>query len=136
MLKKIGNYYLAIIKKYGVIIPAILVSVAFLCLLCIDVFDGLRALPKGAFIALAVVAVLAVVAGGVYSVLKLKVKEIAVHDLVIACLAACCIPTLIMFCFTGYGSLADGLGFWKWVVTLVGLAICVALGVFRSKNLD
>jgi hypothetical protein len=136
MLKKIGNYYLSIAKKYGVIVPALLVVMGFLCVLSIDVYDGLKAIildSKGTFIALAVVAGCAFIAGAIYFVLKLKTKEIAFQDLIMACFTAICIPTLIMFIFTG-GLVS--LPLIKWVVTLILFVVSLALTAVRAGNVD
>ena len=136
MLKKIGNFYSGIAKKYGVIIPALLVVVGFLCLLVVDLNDGLKAIllsSKGMFIALAVVVGCALVAGAVYTVLKIKAKEIAFRDLLLACLTAVCVPTLVMFIFTG-GLVS--LQLVKWVVALITLVVCLAFTAVRANNID
>jgi hypothetical protein len=136
MINKIGNYYSAVIKKFGVIIPAILVTVAFLCLLCIDLFDGLRAIllaSKGVFIAVAAIGGCALIAGVVYSLNKMKSKELALRDLLLVCFSALCIPTLIMFIFTG-GLIS--LPLIKWVVTLILFVVSLALTAVRAGNVD
>lgn len=129
MLKKIGNYYLGIIKKFGVVIPSVIVGVLILCGILVDAFNGLSALSNGGFIAILVIAGVLFVAGVVYSVLKLKSKELGYHDLGLACLAAAGIIMLISFIFLGGAA-------WKWIVALVGVIACIAVSVLRVLNLD
>ncbi len=129
MLKKIGNYYLGIIKKFGVVIPSVIVGVLILCGILVDAFNGLSALSNGGFIAILVIAGVLFVAGVVYSVLKLKSKELGYHDLGLACLAAAGIIMLIAFIFLGGAA-------WKWIVALVGAIACIAVSVLRVLNLD
>ena len=136
MLKKIGNYYLGIIKKFGVVIPSVIVGVSFLCMLFIDLFNGLRAIQLAApavFVVIAILAIGAFIAGAVYTVLKLKSKSLGIQDLGLACVAAAGVLCLIMFIFTGG---LVGIGLWKWIITLIGLAIDLALSVLRVRNLD
>ena len=83
MLKKIGNYYLGIIKKFGVVIPSVIVGVLILCGILVDAFNGLSALSNGGFIAILVIAGVLFVAGVVYSVLKLKSKAPGKVDITI-----------------------------------------------------
>ncbi len=129
MLKKIGNYYLGIIKKFGVVIPSVIVGVLILCGILVDAFDGLTALSDGGFIAVAVIGCVIFVAGIAYTVLKLKAKELGYHDLGLACFAVAGIVMLISFIFLG-GML------WKWLTVAIGVVVCIAVAVLRVLNLD
>ncbi len=129
MLKKIGNYYLGIIKKFGVVIPSVIVGVLILCGILVDAFDGLTALSDGGFVAVAIIGCAIFVAGIVYTVLKLKAKELGYHDLGLACFAVAGIVMLISFIFLG-GML------WKWLTVAIGVIVCIAVGVLRVLNLD
>ena len=129
MLKKIGNYYLGIIKKFGVVIPSVIVGVLILCGILLDAFGALTALTDGGFIAVAIIGCALFVAGVVYTVLKLKAKELGYHDLGLACLAVAGIVMLIAFIFLG-GML------WKWLTVVIGVIACVTLSVLRVLNLD
>ena len=129
MLKKIGNYYLGIIKKFGVVIPSVIVGVLILCGILVDAFNGLTALSEGGFIAVAIIGCVIFVAGIVYTVLKLKAKELGYHDLGLACFAVAGIVMLISFIFLG-GML------WKWLTVAIGVIVCIAVAVLRVLNLD
>ena len=136
MLKKIGNYYLSIIKKFGVVIPSVVIGAAFLCLLFIDAFDGLTALAhsvRGLYVAIAIIVPAAALGGAIYIALKIKAKELSINDLALACFSAICVLALLMFIFTGA---FVGLGLWKWVLCLIALVASLALTFFRVKNID
>ena len=134
MFKKLGNYYLSVFKKYGVVIPAVVVAVAYALLITVEATNALGALlkaSKAAFIVIGVLAAAGAITGIVFSVLKLKNKAVSFIDLGLTLLAAITLLMLIMFCFaTGTGWFA-----WlKWCVTAALLIISVVFAVLRSKN--
>lgn len=136
MLQKIGSFYLGVFKKYGIIIPAVLVVISFAIMLSIEATNALTALihsSKAMFIILACVVGLALVAGTVYTVLKLKNSEIGIHDLGITAISAVALCMLVMYIFAGAGG---ALGICKWVITAVVLVLCVALSVLRSNHVS
>lgn len=135
MFKNLGSYYLAVFKKYGVIIPAVLVVIAYAILISIEATDAITALIHngiGGFIAIAAVAVVALAGGIVYTVLKLNSKEVGIMDLGVTVLSAIALLTIVMFCF------APGVGWFaglKWGVSAALLITCVAFAVVRSNKI-
>lgn len=134
MFKKLGNYYLSVFKKYGVVIPAVVVAVAYALLITVEATDALTALLRSSKVAFIVIGVLAAggaITGVVFSVLKLKNKAVGFIDLGLTILAAVTLLMLIMFCFSG----SHGWFAWmKWCVTAALLIVSVVFAVLRSKN--
>ena len=131
MLQKIGNYYLGVIKKYGIVIPVAIVVASFVAMIFLDVFNGLTALVNNMlplFIILVCVVGLAFAAGFVYTVLKLNSKEIGIQDLGMACLAVIGFLMLIMFLFTGSALFS----LLKWLGTATVMLTSLGLGIYRA----
>lgn len=131
MLQKIGNYYLGVIKKYGIVIPVAIVVASFVAMIFLDVFNGLTALVNNMlplFIILVCVVGLAFAAGVVYTVLKLNSKEIGIQDLGMACLAVIGFLMLIMFLFTGSALFS----LLKWLGTATVMLTSLGLGIYRA----
>ncbi len=134
MLKKIGQYYAKTFKKFGWIIPAVVVAVAYGILITLEATDAFSALIRNVaplFWVLFAVGCAAVVAGVVFTVLKLKKAEVCIIDVCLACIAAAALLVLIMFCF------APGAGWFsavKWSVTAAILVASLVLTYFRVQN--
>ncbi len=131
MLQKIYNYYLGVIKKYGIVIPAVIVAVSFGGMIAMDVTNALSGLVRNVlplFIVLACLAGAAFVAGVVYTVLKLNSKEIGIQDLGMACLAVIGFLMLVMFIFTG----SNLFSLLKWLGTATVMLTSLGLGIYRA----
>ncbi len=136
MIQKIGNYYLNVFKKYGVIIPAILVVVAFAIMISLEVTDAPSTLlenSKGLFITVLCIGVAAVIAAAVYCVLKIKNEKIGIQDLCLTVIAALALLMIVMFIFApGKGIVAV----LKWVVCALVLIASVAISALRSNHIE
>lgn len=135
MLKKIGQYYAKTFKKFGWIIPAVSVAVAFGIVIALDATNALSTLQASAagplFWVLFAVGCAAIVAGAVFTVLKLKKPEVNVIDVCLACVAALALLSIIVFCIAHTGSYMLIL---KWTVTPVVLVASLVLTYFRVQN--
>ena len=137
MLQKIGSYYLGVFKKYGVVIPAILLIVAYAIMISLEATDaigiGLLKNNLPVFIVLACIAGLVFVGGIVYSVLKLNNKEIGIHDLGLTLVSILTVLMLVMYAFENATSLFTTL---KWIITAVVTVVCVIVSVLRAKKVN
>ena len=134
MLKKIGQYYAKTFKKFGWIIPAVAVAVAFGLVIALDATNApskLQAAAGPLFWVLFAVGCAAVVAGAVFTVLKLKKPEVNVIDVCLACVAAFALLSIIVFCFAHSGSYMLVL---KWTVAPIVLVASLVLTYFRVQN--
>ena len=132
MLQKIANYYLGILKKFGLVIPVAAVSASYVAMILCEAFNAFSGIFRNVlplFIILACVGGAALIAGVVYVVLKLNSKEIGIQDLVMACLAVIAFLMLIMFCFTSGASWMTAL---KWSATSVVMLISLGFSVYRA----
>jgi hypothetical protein len=131
MLKKIGQYYAKTFKKFGWIIPAVVVGVAFAIAITLEATNAFHALISAVaplFWVLYSVGCAAVVAGVVFTVLKLKKAEVCIIDVCLACMAALAFLMIIMCCFSGSGWLL------KWITAPVVLVADLVLTFFRVQN--
>ena len=137
MLQKIGNYFVNVFKKYGVVIPAILLVVAFAIMISLDATDVFTAIARKSVALLIVIGCvvgLAFVVGAVFTFLKRENSKVGIQDLAIVLVAALTILMVIMFIFTGgNGSYVT---ICKWVFTLLALVVCSVLAVLRSNHVS
>lgn len=133
MMKKIGQYYAAIFKKFGILIPVLGIAAAFVILILMDTNNVFSAMTSAWFIVLVCLGCAAVIAGGVFVYLKIKTPQVGVLDLCLFAVSALALLSLIMFIFTtgtGYITVL------KWVIMGVVLAAGLALSFFRVKNVQ
>ncbi|MBQ3001636.1 MAG: hypothetical protein IJD76_04115 [Bacilli bacterium] len=136
MMKKIGQYYATVFKKFGILIPVLGIAAAYVILILMErnnVFSALIHASKTWFIVLAAVGCAALVAGAVYVYLKLKAPQVNVLDLCLFAVTALALLMLVMFCF------APGAGFmgvFKWTVVAVVFVAGLVLSFFRVKFVD
>ena len=133
MLKKIEQYYVNTFKKFGWIIPSVIVGVAFAIAITLEATNSFGALIKAAkplFWVLFGIGSAAIVAGVVFTVLNIKKEEVNATDVGLVCMIALTFLMMIMYLFTlGVGQMAL-----KWIVTPVILVGSLVLTYFRVQN--
>lgn len=137
-MKKFCQYYKNLFKKYGVLIPLIIVALLFVALLFMDkndVFTSLLNSTKAGFIVLAIIGVLAVLVCAVLVVVKVKSSEVTVVDLCLEMVSVLALAMLIMFCFEP-GCAGSAVTVLKWVLTSVGLVGSLAISFVRSRAIE
>ena len=133
MMKKIGQYYAAIFKKFGILIPVLGIAAAFVIVILMDTNDVFTKMGPGWFITLVCIGCAAVIAGGVFVYLKIKTPQVGVLDLCLFAVSALALLMLIMFIFTkGTGYIAV----LKWTIMSVVLVAGLVLSFFRVKNVQ
>ena len=133
MMKKIGQYYAAIFKKFGILIPVLGIAAAFVIVILMDTNDVFAKMGPGWFITLVCIGCAAVIAGGVFVYLKIKTPQVGVLDLCLFAVSALALLMLIMFIFTtgtGYITVL------KWTIMSVVLVAGLVLSFFRVKNVQ
>ncbi len=133
MMKKIGQYYAAIFKKFGILIPVLGIAAAFVIVILMDTNDVFTKMGTGWFITLVCIGCAAVIAGGVFVYLKIKTPQVGVLDLCLFAVSALALLMLIMFIFTtgtGYITVL------KWTIMSVVLVAGLVLSFFRVKNVQ
>ncbi len=136
-MKKFGQYYINLFKKYGVLIPIVIVTLIFVALLFMDkndVFTSLLDNSKTGFIILTVVGCVVMIACGVLVILKVKNKEVTVADLCLEMVSVLSLIMLITFCFEP-GKPGSIVTILKWVITAVLLVGSLAISFMRSKSI-
>lgn len=134
-MKKFGQFYLNLFKKYGVLIPLVIVALVFVAVIFMDkndVFSKLLDNAKGGFVALAIVGILAALVCAVLVVVKVKVSEVTVVDLCLEMVSALALVMLIMFCFMP-GQSGSAVTVLKWLLTSVGLVGSLAISYVRAQ---
>jgi hypothetical protein len=133
MLRSVGDYWVNILKKYGVIIPAIMVLIMFMVMIAVDLTDAVSILMQTSldgFIILAC-AVAVVFGVGVYYVFsKLKEEQISHYDLVLLVATALSACMLVLFIFTMSSNL---LSICKCAFTVIMFVTCIILTVLRAN---
>lgn len=133
MMKKIGQYYAAIFKKFGILIPVLGIAAAFVIVILMDTNDVFSSMKPWLFITLVCIGCAAVIAGGVFVYLKIKTPQVGVLDLCLFAVSALALLMLIMFIFTkGTGYIAV----LKWTIMSVVLVAGLVLSFFRVKNVQ
>lgn len=137
-MKKFCQYYINLFKKYGVLIPIVIVALIFVALLFMDkndVFSSLLNNSKAGFLVLTVVGCVLMIVCGVLVVLKVKNTEVTVVDLCLEMVSALSLIMLIMFCFEPgkFGSIVTIL---KWVITAILLIGSLAISFVRAKSIE
>ena len=138
MLQKLGNYFVNVFKKYGVVIPAILLVVAFAIMISLDVTDAFTAIKRNSVALLVVIGCvvgLAFVAGAVLAFLKRENAKAGLQDLAVIVIAALTLLMMIMFIFTG-GKAGSVVTICKWAFTAFAFVVCIALAVVRSNHVS
>lgn len=134
-MKKLLNYFGAIVNKFNVVVTALVVLVPFIAFVLCEVKDVPTAIlngSKGGFIAIAAALVIAAAAYAVLLVKNLKDQKVTVLDLVLLALAALAVLLLVLFCFNpGNGSVISVL---KWVAAAVLLVASAAAAYFRAQS--
>jgi hypothetical protein len=134
-MKKLLNYFGAIVNKFNVVVTALVIIVPFIALVLCEAKDVPTAIlngSKGGFIAIAAALVIAAAAYVVLLVKNLKDQKVTVLDLVLLALAALAVFLLVLFCFNpGNGSVISVL---KWVVAAVLLVASAAAAYFRAQS--
>lgn len=134
-MKKFGQFYLNLFKKYGVLIPLVIVALVFVAVIFMDkndVFSKLLDGSTGGFVALAIVGILAVLVCAVLVVVKVKASEVTVVDLCLEMVSALALVMLIMFCFMP-GQAGSAVTVLKWLLTSVGLVGSLAISYVRAQ---
>ena len=137
-MKKFGQYYINLFKKYGVLVPIVIVALIFIALLFMDknnVFSSLLDNSKAGFIVLTVVGGVVMVACGVLVVLKVNNAEVTVVDLCLEMISGLSLIMLIMFCFEP-GKLGSVVTILKWVITAILLIGSLAISFVRAKTIE
>lgn len=134
-MKKLLNYFEAIVNKFNVVVTALVIIVPFIAFVLCEAKDVPTAIlngSKGGFIAIAAALVIAAAAYAVLLVKNLKDQKVTVLDLVLLALAALAVLLLVLFCFNpGNGSVISIL---KWVVAAVLLVASAAAAYFRAQS--
>ena len=136
ILQKMVKYYLGVIKKFGIVIPAVIAGVGYAAVLAMDLLDVPTLLLQGSVAGFVIVAIVLFGAfgfGAYYTIKNLGNKEYALQDLGLSCIAAIGVLTVLTFLFT---SGWNGMSVTKWLVILGATALCVVLSFFRTKNID
>lgn len=137
-MKKFGQYYINLFKKYGVLIPIVIVALIFVALLFMDknnVFSSLLDNSKAVFIIFTVIGCVVMIACGVLVVLKVKNTEVTVVDLCLEMVSALSLIMLIMFCFEP-GKSGSVVTILKWVITAILLIGSLAISFIRAKAIE
>ena len=136
IFEKMVKYYLGVIKKFGIVIPAVAAGVGYIAVLTMDLLNVPTALLRSSVVGFVIVALLLAGLfgfGAYYTIKNLNSNEYAIQDLVLTCFAAIGILTIFTFLFT---SGWNGMSVAKWLVVLAGTAGCIVLSFFRSNNID
>ena len=137
-MKKFGQYYVSLFKKYGVLIPIVIVALLFVALLFMDknnVFTSLLNSSKAGFIVLAIVGIVIVLSCGTLVVIKVKNTEVTVVDLCLEMVSALSLVLLISFCFEP-GEAKSVVTILKWVITAVLLIGSLAISYVRARLIE
>lgn len=135
-MKKLGNYYGQVARKYGVVLPLIVVAALF-ALACLfevnDLFNALKKASEGVFYTLFIVALVAFVIAIAYVFIKGKSEEVCVLDACLTWGAVLFIACLVLFCCNisdSWFSVA------KIVVASVGILVAIIAAALRTKYVD
>ena len=136
VLQKMAKYYVGVIKKFGIVIPAIIAAVAYAIVLTMDLLNVPSKLLNGGvvwFVIIAVVLVGAVVFGAIYTIKNLEAKEYAIQDVALTIIAAVGVLTILTIIFT---SGVNAMSATKWIVVVAGTVLAFVLSFLRTKNID
>lgn len=135
-MKKLGNYYGQVARKYGVVLPLIVVAALF-ALACLfevnDLFNALKKASEGVFYTLFIVALVAFVIAIAYVFIKGKSEEVCVLDACLTWGAVLFIACLVLFCCN---ISASWFSVAKIVVASVGILVAIIAAALRTKYVD
>lgn len=137
-MKKFGQFYLNLFKKYGVLIPLVIVALVFVAALFMDqnnVFSSLLEKSNAGFIVVAIIGILAALVCAVLVVVKVKASEVTVVDLCLEMVSALALAMLIMFC-VNTGQSGSPVTVLKWLLTSVGLVASLVISYVRAQSIE
>lgn len=137
-MKKFGQFYLNLFKKFGVLIPLVIVALIFVAGLFMDqnnLFSSILESTNAGFIVLAIVGILAVLVCAVLVVVKVKASDVTVVDLCLEMFSALALVMLIMFCFNP-GQSGSPVTVLKWLLTSVGLVASLVISYVRAQSIE
>lgn len=135
-MKKLGRFYGEVAKKYGVVLPLIVVAALF-ALVCLfelnDLFFALLNASAGVFYTLFIVGLVAFVVAVAYVFIKGKSEEICALDACITWATVLAVAALVLFCINANSSI---IGIAKLAVAGVAVLVCVVSACLRTKYVD
>lgn len=135
-MKKLGSFYGQVAKKYGVVLPIIVVAALF-ALVCLfelnNLFGALQKASEGVFYTLFIVGLVVFVVAIAYVFIKGKSEEVCILDACLLWGTLLFVAALVLFAFNASASL---FGIAKLSCAGVGVLACVVGAAFRTKYVD